>query len=297
MRAGGSLQAGERRLAAGLLLPGLGAIVLVTAFPLAYTLWESLHLHDLRMPWLGRPLVGLANYAELAGDPRFGEALAHSAFFTTVTVTLEVVLGLVLALALDRTFRGRGLTRVAVLLPWAVPSVVAALVWRFMFEGDSSVVNALLGRSLPWFADARAAWVPLILADVWKTTPFVALLLLAGLQTIDPALHDAARIDGAGAWRRFREITLPLLVPALGVAMLFRALDAFRVFDVVYVLTGGGPGTATEPVSLYAFNVLFRNLRFGYGAAISMTVFLGAFLIALAFILLLGPRLVQEAER
>jgi ABC-type sugar transport system permease subunit len=287
---------GERRLALTLLLPALGTTVLVAAFPLLFTAWESLHRHDLRMPWLGRPLVGLANYRELIGDPRFGEALAHSAFFTSVTVTLEVILGLGLALALDRTFRGRGLARAAVLLPWAVPSVVAALVWRFMFEGDTGIVNALLGRSVPWFADARAAWLPLVLADVWKSTPFVALLLLAGLQTIDPTLYDAARIDGAGAWRRFREITLPLLVPALAVATLFRALDALRVFDVVYVLTGGGPGTATEPVSLYAFDVLFRSLRFGYGSAISMTVFMGAFLLALGFIALLGPRLLRDAE-
>ena len=287
---------GERRLALALLLPALGTTLLVAAFPLLATGWESLHRHDLRMPWLGRPMVGLANYRELLADPRFLEAVAHSAFFTAVTVTLEVALGLVLALALDRTFRGRGLTRVTVLLPWAVPSVVAALVWRFMFEGDTGIVNALLGRSVPWFADARTAWVPLVLADVWKTTPFVALLLLAGLQTIDPTLHDAARIDGAGAWRRFREITLPLLAPALAVATLFRALDAFRVFDVVYVLTGGGPGTATEPISLYAFDVLFRSLRFGYGSAVSMTVFLGAFLLALASILLLGPRLMRGAE-
>ena len=287
---------GERGLAPLLLAPALGAIALVAAFPVAYTAWESLHRHDLRMPWLGRPLIGLGNYAELLADPRFGEALAHSAFFTAVTVTLEVALGLALALALDQTFRGRGLARVAMLLPWAVPSVVGALVWRFMFEGDAGIVNALLGRSIPWLADARAAWVPLILADVWKTTPFVTLLLLAGLQAIDPTLHDAARIDGASRWRRFREITLPLLAPALAVATLFRSLDAFRVFDVVYVLTGGGPGTATEPVSLYAFDALFRSLRFGYGSAISMTVFVGAFLIALAFIWLLGPRLIPEGE-
>jgi ABC-type sugar transport system permease subunit len=175
--------------------------------------------------------------------------------------------------------------------------VVAALVWRFMFEGEGGIVNALLGRTVPWLADARAAWVPLVLADVWKTTPFVALLLLAGLQTIDPALHEAARIDGAGAWRRFRAITLPLLAPALAVATLFRALDAFRVFDVVYVLTAGGPGTATEMISLYAFDALFRSLRFGYGSAISMTIFLGAFLIALCAITLLGPRLVQGRGR
>jgi ABC-type sugar transport system permease subunit len=279
---------GERRLALLLLLPALVALALVAVLPVAYTAWESLHRHDLRMPWLGRPFVGLANYAELLTDARFGGALLRTAAFTAVSVGLELVLGLALALMLDRSFWGRGLARVAVLLPWAVPSVVAALVWRFLFEGDgglaSAIARGLTGVSVPWLAHPLLAWVPLVLADVWKTTPFVALLLLAGLQTIDRTLYEAARIDGAGPWRQLTEITLPLLAPTLAVAALFRALDALRVFDVVYVLTGGGPGTATEPVSLYAFDALLRNLRFGYGSAISMTLFLGAFALALLFI-------------
>lgn len=284
----------ERRTAWAMVLPAVGVVALVALFPLAWTAWESMHLHDLRMPWRGRPFVGLANYVELFSDSRFREAVGHTAFFVAVTVPLELGLGLVLALGLDQIRRGRGLARVLVLLPWAVPTAVAALVWRFMFEGEGGVANqlllgvGLLGDPLVWFADSVMAWVPVLLADVWKMTPFVTLLLLAGLQNIPQALYEAARMDGAGGWQRFREITLPLLRPALLVALLFRTLDALRVFDLVYVLTGGGPGTATEPLSLFAFDALLQGLRFGYGSAISMTVFLIAFLFALAYVRFLG---------
>lgn len=272
--------------------------MLVAIFPLLNTAWQSLFRYDLRMPWIGRPFVGLGNYVELIADRRFVGALAQTALFTAATVTLELLLGLALAVGLDRGLRARGLLRVAVLMPWAVPAVVAALLWRFLFESEVGIVNALIGQPVPWFAHPVAAWVPLILGDVWKTTPFVALLLLAGLQTIDRTLYEAARIDGAGAWRQFRDITVPLLGPALLVAALFRSLDAFRVFDLIFVLTGGGPGTATESVSIYAFDALLRSLRFGYGSALSVTVFLGSFLLALVFIRLLGVGLVTaERER
>lgn len=277
---GGPLARRESRLAVKLLAPALVVIGLVGVLPLLWTAWESLHLHDLRMPWLGTPFVGLDNYAEAAGAPRFREALAHTVFFTGVSVALELVLGTLLALGLDRAFRWRGVARAVALLPWAIPTVVAGLQWRFMFEG---------GRwgSL-WFVDPKAAWIPIILADVWKSTPFVAILVLAGLQTIDPSLYEAARIDGASAWRRFRHLTLPLLRPALLVALIFRTLDAFRVFDLVYIMTGGGPGTSTEPVSLYAFEALLQDLRFGYGSALSVLVFLLTFSLAWVYIRLLG---------
>jgi ABC-type sugar transport system permease subunit len=293
-----SAEARERRLAWALVAPALGLVVLVAVFPLLWTFWESLHLHDLRAPSSGRPFVGAQNYVRLARDVRFQAAALHTAFFVVVTVTLELALGLALALGLDRLGRGRGLARTVVLLPWAVPTVVAGLVWRFVFEGRGGVANTvlvgtgLLAEPLVWFAGARSAWVPVVFADVWKTTPFVALLLLAGLQNIPEELGEAARIDGAGGWRRFRDITLPLLAPALLVAALFRTLDALRVFDLIYVLTGGGPGSATEPVSMYAFDQLLQNLRFGYGSAASVSVFLAAFVVALVWIRLLGRDLV-----
>jgi ABC-type sugar transport system permease subunit len=267
-----------------LVAPALAAIALVAIVPMAWTAWESLHLHDLRMPWLGRPFIGVSNYVEAFSDLRLRDAALHTAAFVVTSVTLELLLGLVFALAMSRALRGRGLIRIIVLMSWAVPTVVAAMIWRFLFEGTA----------FNWFADPLAAWVPIVLADAWKMTPFVALLLLAGLEAIDPALYDAARMDGASDWRQFREITLPLLRPALLVAVLFRALDAFRVFDVIYVLSGGGPGTATEPISLYTFNTLLQHLRFGYGSALAVLVFAVTFALALAYIRLAGRGLLEE---
>jgi ABC-type sugar transport system permease subunit len=296
------LEAREARLARGLLAPALATVLLVGFLPLLGTFWESLHQHDLRMPWLGRPFTGLHNYAEAAQAPRFRGALAHTAFFAAISVALELGLGLVLALGLHRAVRGQAWRRLIVLLPWAIPSVVAALVWRFMFEAESGVVNALLLKAhlirapVVWFAHPLLAWVPIILADVWKMTPFVALLLLAGRQNIDETLYEAARMDGASAWQQFRQVTLPLLAPALLVALVFRTLDAFRVFDLVYVLTGGGPGTATEPLSLYTFSALLQDLRFGYGSALAMMVFFVSFLLALLYIKLLGASVTGARE-
>ena len=275
------------RTAWAFVLPALTLIALVAIAPMIWTAWESVHLHDLRLPWLGRPFIGLANYAEAFGDSRFLDAALRTSLFVVGSVVVEVLLGLVFAIAMSRTLRARGLVRVLVLMSWAVPTVVAALVWRFLFEGASR-------EGFSWFTHPLAAWVPIVLADAWKMTPFVALLLLAGLESIDRALYDAAAMDGASDWRQFREITLPLLRPALLVAILFRALDAFRVFDVIYVMTGGGPGTSTEPISLYTFNTLLQHLRFGYGSALSMLVFAATFVIALLYIRLVGRNLLES---
>lgn len=293
----------ERRFAWTLAAPALACILLIAVFPLGWTFWESLHRHDLRMPWLGRPFVGLGNYLTMVHDGRFWAALEHTIFFTVVSVALELMLGLALALALDRSFRGRGAVRVAVLLPWAIPTVVAGLVARFIFQSPAGIVDLLLTRlgvtshPVVWLAGAGSAWVPIILADVWKTTPFVGLLLLAGLQNIDRSLYDAAAVDGASAWSQLRRITLPLLQPAIMVALIFRTLDAFRVFDLVYVLTGGGPGTSTEPIALYTFNTLLQNLQFGYGAALSVVIFIITFVLALLYIRWLGGAAPKPAAR
>jgi ABC-type sugar transport system permease subunit len=262
--------------------PAVATILLIALFPLGWTIWESFHLHDLRMPWLGQPFVGLENYGEVLRDRRFWGAMGHTLWFAVASVGLELVLGCVLALAMNRTFRGRALVRASILIPWAIPTVVGALVWRFMFEGLEN-----------WLTHDLLAWVPVILADTWKETPFVALLMLAGLQGIDPTLYEAARIDGASAWRQFRFVTLPLLMPAILVALIFRTMNAFRVFDLIYVLTGGGPGTATEPIALYTFNSLMHNLRFGYGSTLSVLVFLVTFALALGYIRLLGSGLTE----
>jgi ABC-type sugar transport system permease subunit len=299
-----SAETGEARLAWAFVLPALAVVLLIAIFPLAWTVWESLHLHDLRMPWRGRPFIGLANYAEALADARFWGAMGHTAFFTAASVALELGVGLLLALALNRAFRGRGLVRMAVLLPWAIPAVVTALLWGFMFDSQAGIVNSVaasLGamdadRPVVWFNSPVLAWVPVILADVWKMTPFVTLLLLAGLQNIDPSLYEAARMDGAGPWQQFVHVTLPQLRPALLVTLIFRTLDGFRVFDLIYVLTGGGPGTATEPISLLTFTALLNNLRFGYGSALSVIIFLVTFLLALFYIKVLGADLTGRPE-
>jgi ABC-type sugar transport system permease subunit len=252
------------------------------------------------MPWRGRPFVGLSNFAQLLGSARFREALAHTLFFTVVSVALEMALGLGLALALHRRFRGRGAVRAAVLVPWALPTVVAAILFRFLFDPQAGIAAALLAstgvvdRSFVWFIHAGAAWVPVIAADVWKTTPFVALLLLAGLQAIPESLYEAAAVDGACTFEILRHITLPMLRPTVAVALLFRSLDALRVFDLVYVLTGGGPGTATEPLALLTFDTLLGNLRFGLGAALSMLVFVLAGLVAAFVVRTLGADLLRR---
>jgi ABC-type sugar transport system permease subunit len=283
-----------------LVAPALGVIALIAIFPLGWTVWESTHLDELRMPWLGKPFVGIDNYVEIARDPRFWLALAHTAFFTVVSIALELVIGLFLALAMNRAFRGRSFVRAAVLVPWAIPTVVAALLWRFIFESQGGIANALLidagilHEPMVWFIRATTAWVPVILADVWKTTPFVALLLLAGLQNIDLSLYEAAAVDGANEWWQLRHITLPLLKPAILVTLIFRTLDAFRVFDLIYVVTGGGPGTSTEPVALYTFNALLQNLRFGYGSALSVVIFAITFALALLYVRGLGVSLAGE---
>lgn len=282
-RSGSLLQGRDARLAWTLLAPALLLLAGIAVAPLLATVWESLHHHDLRMPWLGRPFIGLDNYYAALSDHRLREAVVHTLLFAVASVSLEIVFGMALALALDTVIRARGIARVIVLLPWALPTVVAALVWRFMFESQG--IAGILYDD--WLSRPLTAWVPIVLGDVWKSTPFVALLLLAGLQGIDASLYEAARMDGATRWRRFTQITLPQLRPAIAVALVFRTMDAFRVFDLVYVLTAGGPGTATEVISLYAFTTLLQDLRFGYGSALSIVAFVLTFALALAYVRLL----------
>jgi multiple sugar transport system permease protein len=296
------VEAREARLAWMFILPAVGTILLIAVFPLGWSMWESLHLHDLRMPWRGQPFIGLANYREALATPRFWEALQHTLLFTVISVTLELALGLVLALVLHHASRVRGVVRTAALVSWAMPTAVAALVWRFLFESRTGIVNAIVMKvgttdaPFVWFIDPVLAWVPIIVADVWKTTPFVALLLLASLQNIDPSLYEAARVDGASRRQQFLHITFPLLQSAFLVALIFRTLDAFRVFDLIYVMTSGGPGTATEPLALYTFGALFNNLRFGYGAALAVGIFVVTGALALLYLRILGREVIGSSS-
>ncbi|HZM36521.1 MAG TPA: sugar ABC transporter permease [Burkholderiales bacterium] len=265
---------------AGLLL------ALVTVYPLAHVLWLSLERRSLLDP-APPAFAGLENYARLAADERFWNALGNTAYFVGVSVSLELMLGLAFALALQRAFRGRAALYGIILLPWAVPTAVSARMWEWMFEPDIGVLNYLLGAQVNWLGSPAWALNAAVLMDVWKSTPFVALLLIAGLQSIPQDLYRAAAVDGASRWTVLTRITLPLLAPMILVALLFRTIDAFRVFDAIYVLTGGGPADSTETLSIYAYRVLFQSLEFGYGSALAVSVFALVAVFALVYRMLL----------
>ena len=261
-----------------LLLPTFLAIGAVAFWPIL----EGLRLSLTNTSLITRQsdYVGLENYAGLLSDSNFWNAWGHTVWFTVASTFLETVIGLVMALVLCEHFRFRGLVRAAMLVPWAMPTVVTSKMFGWLFDGQNGVVNwilmniGLLDDKVNWYGNPDTALTTLIIADVWKTTPFMALLLMTGLQPIPKSLTEAARMDGAGAWMIFWTIRLPLLMPTLLIAGLFRALDAFRVFDLVYVLTGGGPADSTETLSTLAYKSLFSTLEFGYGSTVSTAMFI-----------------------
>jgi len=267
------------------IVPSLILIALITLYPAIYALYLSFHR---RLPIFGiSRFTGIDNYLFLIGDDRFWNALRNTLYFTTVSVVLELVLGLAVAVLLDRSFRMRGLFRAIVLIPWAIPTVVSAKMWEWMYNSDFGILNYLLGTKINWLGSPFWALNGAIIMDVWKTTPFVAILLMAGLQVIPREIYQAARVDGAGGFDIFRRITLPLLRPVILVVLTFRTLDAFRIFDAVYVLTGGGPANTTETLSIYAYKMLFQTLQFGYGSTLAIIVFLCVGLISLFYASLL----------
>ncbi len=246
--------------------------------------------------------MGLANYRELLTSSRFWVALVNTVMFTLVSVALETVLGLLAALAIHRAKILTGLTRAAILLPWAIPTVVAAVMWLFLVNPAFGLIPMLLrslglsGNAVVLLAHPASAWAVIIATDVWKNTPFMTLMLLAGLQVIPSDLYEAAAIDGASSWQAFRSITLPLLVPAILVALIFRTAQAFMIFGHIYTLTGGGPGTATETLAFLNYQAILNDMRFGYGAALSVLIFLGSLVFALVYLYTLGLR-AQEGPR
>ncbi|MGK7344959.1 MAG: carbohydrate ABC transporter permease [Candidatus Nitrospinota bacterium M3_3B_026] len=262
------------------LAPAGLALAAVTLYPLVYVAWLSLRRYQLTLGESG--FTGLENYRRLFEDARFWNALYNTAYFTAVSVALELALGLSLAILLNRVFAGKGLMRAVVMIPWAIPTVVSARMWEWMYNADFGVLNYLLGADVNWLGAPFWAMNAAIIMEVWKTTPFVTLLLMAGLAGMPEDLYRAARVDGASPWMTFRRITLPLLSPLILVTLIFRAIDAFRVFDSIYVLTGGGPANSTETLSIYAYKTLFQTLQFGYGSAISVTVFMLVGLITLS---------------
>jgi multiple sugar transport system permease protein len=246
--------------------------------------------------------VGLQYYRQFAQDPRMWASLENTLVFTVISVALELVFGLWIAMLMNKHFVGRGWVRASVLIPWAIPTVISALMWKFLFDGQNGIVAKLFEvlHIVPNMGELLTTkWgsmFAIIVADVWKTTPFMALLLLAGLQTIPQSLYEAAEVDGASKFQQFVKITLPLLKPTILVALLFRTLDAFRIFDLVFVLTGGGPGNATETISIYAYKTMFAQMNFGAGSALSVIVFLCVAIISMIFVKVLGADLVPSGR-
>jgi len=262
----------ERENGNRFVMPAVVLLSLVTIYPILSVLYLSLQR---RLPIFDvSKFTGLDNYRFLLTDDRFWNALRNTVYFAATSVTLELLFGLVIALLLNRSFRLKGVVTALVLIPWAVPTVVSARMWEWMYNTDFGILNYLLGMKINWLGSPFWALNAAVFMDVWKTMPFVVILLLAGLKMIPRQIYQAARIDGAGAWSIFMKITLPLLMPVILVVLIFRTLDALRIFDAVYVLTGGGPANTTETLSIYAYKVLFQTLQFGYGSTLSVVVFL-----------------------
>jgi multiple sugar transport system permease protein len=289
----------ERRLAAAMLSPSLIVMALVAAYPIGYAIWLSLNEYSVRRPGLSR-FAGLRNYTDALGSSEFWEAFRNTFLFTAISVGIELVLGVAFALAMHQAFKGRAVLRATVLVPWAVLTFGSGLLWRSIFEPEVGFANSFLstfglpGADVVWLGQDGYAMAVMIVADVWKTAPFMALLILAGLQVIPDELYDAAKTDGAGAWQRFRWVTLPLLRPAILVALLFRTLDALRVFDLPFALTKGANGTNT--LSLQAYQELTANRLIGLGSALSVLTFVIVMSVSLLYIRFLGGNIRAMAE-
>jgi multiple sugar transport system permease protein len=276
----------------------MAVIALVAAYPIGYAILLSFNEYSVRTPGLSR-WAGFKNYTEAFSSSEFWEAVKNTFLFTGISVTLELAIGLGMAVAVHEAFKGRGLLRTVVLVPWAVLTVVSAITWRTLFEPNLGLAPQIfdaigIGGDVVWLGQQGYAMAVMILADVWKTAPFMALLLLAGLQVIPDDVYDAAKVDGATTWQRFRRITIPLLMPAILVALIFRTLDALRIFDLPYVLTGGSNGTTT--LSLIAHQELTANRLIGYGSALSVLTFVIVMAVSFLYIRTVGGNIRSLAE-
>jgi multiple sugar transport system permease protein len=270
----------ERRLGWLLCAPAVIVMIAVTAYPIGYAIYLSLQKYNLAFPNAVK-FVGLSNYGAVLSSPYWWQAFKVTVIIMVVSVAIEFVLGMLLALLMHRTLFGRGTVRTAALIPYGIVTIAAAYSWQFAWTPSTGYLSALFNNSAPLSSTISSLGV-IILAEVWKTTPFVALLLLAGLSLVPEDLQKAAKVDGATAWQRFTGITLPLMKPAILVALLFRTLDAFRIFDNIYILTAGGNGTGS--VSILGYDNLFNALNLGIGSAISILIFICVAIIAVIFI-------------
>ncbi|WP_424187502.1 carbohydrate ABC transporter permease [Actinokineospora sp. G85] len=294
---GQSRRAGTGRLAAALVTPTMLVLALVVAYPVlaAFRLafYQKNDGIDPQTGLLqrGETFVGLENFTDMlvgdAGD-RFRNALFNTTSFTVVAVSIEVVLGVLMALVMHRAFKGRALVRASILVPWAVPTAIAGLLWRWIFQADG-VVNKVLDLETPilWTTDGFQAWVAVVIADTWKTAPFIGLLVLAGLQVVSNEVYEAAKLDGASPWKTFWAITLPLVKPTLLVAVLFRILDTLRMFDLPFTLIGPGKD-ATDTITVIAYEEAVKFGKYGPASAYSVFLFLYVAVVAFVFVKLLG---------
>jgi len=270
----------ERRLGWMLCAPAVIVMIAVTAYPVGYAIWLSLERYNLELPQSIK-FVGLSNYGAILSSPYWWQALKVTVIITIFSVAITLVLGMLLALLMHRTLFGRGTLRTAALIPYGIVTVAAAYGWQYAWTPGQGYLSAAFNHSAPLTSEVKAIIV-IILAEIWKTTPFVALLLLAGLSLVPEDLQKAAKVDGATAWQRFTRITLPLMKPAILVALLFRTLDSFRIFDNIFILTAGNNGTGA--VSNLGYDNLFNALNLGIGSAISILIFICVAIIAVLFI-------------
>jgi multiple sugar transport system permease protein len=281
----------ERRTGWLLCAPAVLVMLLVTGYPIGYAIFLSLQKFDLRFP-AQKEFIGLGNYGDVLSSSTWWTDVLNTAIITVFSVGLELVLGMAIALVMHRAIFGRGPVRAAVLIPYGIVTVVAAFGFLYAFQKTSGFVPSLLGLSSDPFSTRSGSFIVIILTEVWKTTPFMALLLLAGLALVPDELHEAAKVDGANAVQRFFRITLPLMRPAILVALLFRTLDAFRIFDTVFIQTRGA--NKTETVSILGYNELITRLNIGEGSAVSVLIFISVILIAIFFVKVLGTSTAQQ---
>jgi multiple sugar transport system permease protein len=283
----------ERKLAAMLVAPAAIVMIAVVAYPVIDAVILSLQRSDLRFPNATK-FIGLANYGHVLSAPVWWQDVLHTAIITVITVGIQLVLGMLLALAMHRAIFARGAIRAIALVPYGIVAVVAAYSWQYAWSLNSGWIPKLLGLSSDPLSHQTGTYIAIIITEIWKNTPFMALLLLAGLALVPDELHEAAKVDGATTMQRFWRITIPLMKPAILVALLFRTLDAFRIFDTIYIFNQGAQGT--ESVSMLNYNTLLNRLNLGLGSAVSVLLFLLVALIAFVFIKVLGAGATPGAE-
>ncbi|HEX7135229.1 MAG TPA: sugar ABC transporter permease [Iamia sp.] len=281
----------ERKLGWMLCAPAVTVMLLVTGYPIVYAIWLSTQRYDLRFPD-DRGFVGADNYSAVLGNSLWWQDLINTLVITVVSVVIELILGFALAFVMHRAIFGRGGVRSSILVPYGIITVVAAFAWRFAFDPTTGFVNGLLGLERSWFTEQWTSYLVIILAEVWKTTPFMSLLLLAGFTLVPDDVVNAARVDGASASYRLRKVIIPLMKPAILVALLFRTLDAFRIFDSVFVMTRGAQNT--ENVSILGYKTLVSRLNLGLGSAVSVLIFVCVLIIAFLFVKGFGTNLAQQ---